>query len=45
MDRWHQYQQAKSIRDQAQAGYSSESLALIVRVAETYLAILEAQDA
>ena len=45
MDRWHQYQQSKSIRDQAQAGYSSEALSLIVRVAETYLAILEAQDA
>ena len=45
MDRWHQYQQAKSIKDQAQAGYSSESLSLIVRVAEAYLAILEAQDA
>ena len=44
MDRWYQYQQSKSIRDQAQAGYSAEALALIVRVAETYLAILEAQD-
>lgn len=44
MDRWYQYQQSKNIRDQAAAGYSAETLALIVRVAETYLAILEAQD-
>jgi outer membrane protein len=44
MDRWYQYQQSKSIKAQAQASYTAEELALIVRVAASYLSILEAHD-
>lgn len=44
LDRWFQFGQSKNIKAQARAQFASEQQNLIVRVAETYLAILEAQD-
>ncbi|SVA61886.1 uncharacterized protein METZ01_LOCUS114740, partial [marine metagenome] len=44
LDRWYRFKQSKNIKAQAQALFTAEQQALIVRVAESYLNILEAQD-
>ena len=45
MESWFQFRQAKNIEAQAMAQLASDQQALILRVAESYLAILEAQAA
>lgn len=45
MDRWYQFQQSKNIKAQALAQFASDQQELIVRVTESYLDILESQDA
>ena len=45
MDRWYQFQQSKNIKAQALAQFASDQQDLIVRVATSYLNILEKQDA
>ena len=44
LDRWYRFKQSKNIKAQAQALFTAEQQALIVRVAASYLNILEAQD-
>ncbi len=45
LDRWYQFQQSKNIKAQALAQFASDQQDLIVRVATSYLNILERQDA
>ena len=45
LDRWYQFQQSKNIKAQALAQFASDQQDLIVRVAGSYLNILERQDA
>ncbi len=45
LDRWYQFQQSKNIAAQAMAQFASDQQDLIVRVATSYLNILERQDA
>ena len=45
MDRWYQFKQSKNLEAQALAQFASDQQELIVRVAETYLNILESEDA
>ncbi|MCZ6502944.1 MAG: TolC family outer membrane protein [Gammaproteobacteria bacterium] len=44
LDRWYQFQQSKNIKAQALAQFASDQQDLIVRVAESYLNILEKED-
>jgi outer membrane protein len=43
LDRWYQFQQAKDVQSEAVANFASEQQALLVRVAESYFQILEAE--
>lgn len=43
LDSWYRFKQAKDIQAEAEASFAAEQQALIVRVAETYFAILEAE--
>lgn len=43
VDTWYRFRQAKDIKAQAAANFAAAQQALIVRVAESYLSILEAQ--
>ena len=43
LDSWFKFQQAKDIRAEARANFAAEQQALVVRVAESYFAILEAE--
>ncbi len=45
LDRWYRFQQSKNIEAQALAQFASDQQDLIVRVTESYLNILESQDA
>ncbi len=45
MDRWYQFKQSKNIEAQALAQFASDQQELIVRVAESYLNVLESEDA
>ncbi len=45
LDRWYRFQQSKNIEAQALAQFASDQQDLIVRVTESYLNILETQDA
>lgn len=45
LDRWYQFKQSKNIEAQALAQFASDQQELIVRVTESYLDILESQDA
>lgn len=45
LDSWYRFQQAKDIRAEAVANFAAEQQALLVRVAESYFAILEAEAA
>ena len=45
LDRWYQFQQSKNIEAQALAQFAADQQDLIVRVTQTYLNILESQDA
>ncbi len=45
LDSWYRFQQAKDIRAEAVANFATEQQALLVRVAESYFAILEAEAA
>ncbi len=44
LDSWFQFQRSKDVRAQAQANFATDQQDLIVRVAESYFNILEAQD-
>ncbi len=44
LDTWFQFQRSKDVRAQAKANFATEQQDLIVRVAESYFSILEAQD-
>ncbi len=44
LDRWYRFKQSKTIKAQAQVLFTAEQQALIVRVAASYLSILQAQD-
>ncbi len=43
LDSWYRFQQSKNIQAEALANFAAEQQALLVRVAETYFAILEAE--
>ncbi len=45
LDRWYQFQRSKNIKAQARAQFASDQQDLIIRVATSYLDILERQDA
>lgn len=45
LDSWYRFQQAKNIQAEALANFAAEQQALLVRVAESYFAILEAEAA
>ena len=45
MDSWYRFQQAKDVQAEALANFAAEQQALLVRVAETYFAILGAEAA
>ena len=45
LDRWYQFQQSKNIEAQALAQFAADQQDLIARVTQTYLDILESQDA
>ena len=45
LESWYQLQRSKNLRSEAQAKFSSEQQALIVRVAEVYFRILEREAA
>lgn len=42
LDSWYRFKQAKNVQAEAKANFATEQQALIVRVAESYFAILEA---
>ncbi|XOV87129.1 MAG: TolC family outer membrane protein [Pseudomonadota bacterium] len=44
MSRWFTFQQSRNIEAQAAANFAAEQQALIFRVSDSYLSILEAQD-
>ena len=44
LDRWFRFRQSKNLEAQALATFAAEQQNLIIRVADTYLNILEAQD-
>jgi len=44
LDSWFQFQRAKNVRAQAKADFAAAQQDLIVRVAESYFTILEAED-
>ena len=43
LDSWYRFQQSKNIQAEALANFAAEQQALLVRVAESYFAILEAE--
>ena len=43
LDSWYRFKQAKNLQAEAKANFAAEQQALIVRVAESYFAILEAE--
>lgn len=45
LDSWYRFQQSKNIQAEAMATFAAEQQALLVRVAESYFAILEAEAA
>lgn len=45
LDSWYRFSQSKNIQSEARANFAAEQQALLVRVAESYFAILEAQAA
>lgn len=45
LDSWYRFQQAKNIQAEAMANFAAEQQSLLVRVAESYFAILEAEAA
>ena len=45
LDSWYRFQQSKSIQAEAVANFATEQQSLLVRVAESYFAILEAEAA
>jgi outer membrane protein len=45
LDSWYRFKQSKNIQAEAKANFASEQQALLVRVVESYFAILEAEAA